>query len=1241
MLNLIPLIKQPKIQTCAQFALPLRHASPNFGFRVSDFFRPWAFGFLIFCLTSMFLSLTSLTASAAGTWAPLAHAPPAGLNNSLLLSDGTVICGDGGSGWYRLTPDIHGSYVNGTWSPIASTRYTRLFYSSNVLTNGYVYVAGGEYGTGRDRAELYNPLNDTWTEIPRPSSSPVFSDAVSKILPNGNVLQGTTGGNVWIYNPTLNTITAGASARNQNEACWVKLTNDCVLTVDAFGTQSEHYVPSLNAWYNDGTVPVSLYGYGGEMGAGFVLPNGNVFYIGGTTHTAIYTPGASVTAAGTWVAGPEMVFGGVGLGAVDAPAAMMPNGKILCALGTTNGFGSTTSFYEYDYAANSFSQVNGPTGLTLNTAPFTTTMLQLPDGGIFYIAGQGSTQTYIYTPDGTPLPAGQPAINSITQNLDGSYHLIGTGLNGISGGAAYGDDWQMDSNYPLIRMTNLVTGNIYYARSYRWSSTSVMTGNRLVTTEFSLPPTLPLGSYSLVVSANGNLSAPLSFNYFPPPAPTGLSALIGDTQLGLSWNAVPGATSYNVLRTMRSGLYYTTVATVTGTNYTDTGLLNGVTYYYVVTAVGSGGPSPYSSELAATSFGAPAVPTSLIAIPASYVGVNLSWNAVPGASAYNVKRSTTSGGPYTTIANRANPDCTDTNVSTGTTYYYVVSAVSAGGESENSAQSSATPGTTGDIPNGLAANWRFDDGAGTTAVDSSGNNNTGTLLNSPTWVLPGRIGAAELSFNATNLQSVTANNSASLNMSSAITIAAWINPIDWNGNRRIVQKGNSDNQYRFLAEGGVLKFHLNGVGTLSTPLPTSNLWTHVAATWNGSTMLIYTNGQMQGSLATGGSITATTDPLAIGKKNTSGSAGDYWNGQLDEVRIYNRALSLGEINIIAHNGDAPPAAPTGLGAVPTNSQVTLSWNASAAASSYNIKRATINGGPYTTVGASFSPTYTDGGLANGTIYYYVVSAVNYTNESANSSQVTVRPGIGAVFFVNANYSGTASQALAAGNYTLAQLQAAGVANDTASSCRLPNGWTAIIYQNDGFSGTSWTLTSDTPNFTGYSGLNDAMSSCRLIAPALPGTPANLAATAGDTQVGLRWNPSSGASLYSVKRSVTTGGPYALVASTTGTNCTDTAVTNGTAYYYIVSAANVSGESAASSEVGATPFAAPIILTVVTTTNNQFTLQFQAVNGRTYIVQTSTDLAGWTPIYTNQAGGSVFLFTDTNTVDQERFYRVKQ
>src|SRR5256885_16814582 len=71
----------------------------------------------LFFLVLLAMSL-SLSAHAGGTWAPLAHPPPAGLNNALLLSDGTVMAGDGGQNWYRLTPDIHGSYVNGTWTTL-------------------------------------------------------------------------------------------------------------------------------------------------------------------------------------------------------------------------------------------------------------------------------------------------------------------------------------------------------------------------------------------------------------------------------------------------------------------------------------------------------------------------------------------------------------------------------------------------------------------------------------------------------------------------------------------------------------------------------------------------------------------------------------------------------------------------------------------------------------------------------------------------------------------------------------------------------------------------------------------------------------------------------------------------------------------------------------------------------------------------------------------------------------------
>src|SRR3984957_13753348 len=80
----------------------------------------------------------------------------------------------------------------------------------------------------------------------------------------------------------------------------------------------------------------------------------------------------------------------------------------------------------------------------------------------------------------------------------------------------------------------------------------------------------------------------------------------------------------------------------------------------------------------------------------------------------------------------------------------------------------------------------------------------------------------------------------------------------------------------------------------------------------------------------------------------------------------------------------PPATPTGLAATPSNHQVSLTWNTATTASSYNVKRSTTSGGPYTRVANATVSNDTDIGLANGTTYYYVVSAVNANGESANS-----------------------------------------------------------------------------------------------------------------------------------------------------------------------------------------------------------------------------------------------------------------
>ena len=148
-----------------------------------------------------------------------------------------------------------------------------------------------------------------------------------------------------------------------------------------------------------------------------------------------------------------------------------------------------------------------------------------------------------------------------------------------------------------------------------------------------------------------------------------------------------------------SGGPYVTVGCPTSTSATDTGLTNGTTYYYVVSAAFTGGPnaggeSANSSETSATTVtSAPLTPTGLTATPGNGQ-VALAWNASSGATSYRLKRATTSGGPYTLVASPTSTSLTDTGLTNGTTYFYVVSAVNSGGESPDSPQVSARPQAT-------------------------------------------------------------------------------------------------------------------------------------------------------------------------------------------------------------------------------------------------------------------------------------------------------------------------------------------------------------------------------------------------------------------------------------------------------------------------------------------------------------------------------------------------------------------
>nr|AIY28331.1 putative lytic polysaccharide monooxygenase [Paenibacillus curdlanolyticus] len=204
-----------------------------------------------------------------------------------------------------------------------------------------------------------------------------------------------------------------------------------------------------------------------------------------------------------------------------------------------------------------------------------------------------------------------------------------------------------------------------------------------------------------------------------PAAPTGLTATAGNGQVSLTWSPSSGAASYTVKRSTTSGGPYTNVTTVATSSYVDTSVTNGTTYYYVVSATNAAGSSANSTQASATPANStttqpPAAPTGLTTM--GHDGhVMLSWTASTGATSYTVKRSTTSGGPYTNVANVTTNSYTDMSVTNGTTYYYVVSASNAGGSSANSAQASATPTAGSTMPSDIVVQYKTGD---TNATDN-------------------------------------------------------------------------------------------------------------------------------------------------------------------------------------------------------------------------------------------------------------------------------------------------------------------------------------------------------------------------------------------------------------------------------------------------------------------------------------------------------------------------------------------
>jgi hypothetical protein len=472
----------------------------------------------------------------AGTWTPLTHQLNLfdGIANPILLTDGTVLVQDAGfNDWYRLTPDRNGSYVNGTWTQIAAAPYNPLYHSTQVLPDGRMVIEGGEYlctpatcnPVWTNLGAIYDPVANAWTPVNPPDGWQTIGDAQSVVLANGTYMQANccTDQQALLDPRTLTWTPTGANKFDPNdEEGWTLLPSGAVLTVDAYvpippfpyipdGTNSELYNPWSGTWSSAGSTRVQLWdssaACGGEnaasfeLGPGVLMPDGEVFYSGsnscGAGNTAIYD-----SYRRTWRAGPQFPGGN---DVADGPAALEPNGKVLIM--ASPGFGNTpVTFFEWD--GRHLQTVPGTPNAPMDSS-FYGNMLVLPTGQI--LLTDFSNDIEVYTPVGGPDPDWRPVVVFTPPVLTPgrSYPLAGIRLGGMSQGAAYGDDVQAATNFPVVRITNLRTGHVFYGRTHDFSSVAVAS-REISWTRFDVPADQEPGLSRLEVVASGIASQPVT-----------------------------------------------------------------------------------------------------------------------------------------------------------------------------------------------------------------------------------------------------------------------------------------------------------------------------------------------------------------------------------------------------------------------------------------------------------------------------------------------------------------------------------------------------------------------------------------------------------------------------------------------------------------------------------------------------------------------------------------------------------
>ncbi|HVQ90242.1 MAG TPA: LamG-like jellyroll fold domain-containing protein [Mycobacteriales bacterium] len=786
-----------------------------------------------------------------------------------ILPDGTLLINGGqastAQGGYGIVDNNFFNPVTQAWSTAPSMHYRRWYPTMTPLADGRQLTTSGSQQTLTDIAripEVYDPVARTWTALPS-AEAPIPYYPFMYVLPNGKIAQ-------------VGATEEATDTKVLDPATWTWTVTD-PRVIDA--GSSAMYAPGkiLKAGTSsDGNTPVrpsSAAAYAIDMTTAApawrqvasmaypraflnltVLPDGTVLATGGESTADGVNAANAVKAAEVWSPATETW---TTLASMQRPrlyhsiGMLLPDGRVLVSGGGNDGAVPNEPNYEIFSPPYLFKGARP----TITSAPSTI---------------QYASDFSVATPDAADI-----------------------------------------ASVRLIRPASVTHGFDENAQSIELPFTRTA-GGLTVTAPANANLAVP-GNYLLFLVNSKGVPAVAPFTRLPAPwedrqAPTAPASLTATGTVGaatLSWPAATdnlSVTGYRVYRSTASGFTPAAgnqVGAPTGTSYVDSGLAAG-TYYYRVSAVdGAGNIGPPSPEASATATADTTAPSVAVIAPAAGATVAGTVAVTAGASddvavaGVQLFRDGVALGaeitaaPYTASWN--------TNLVGNGSHTLTAQARDTSGNLRTSGSVTVTVANAG--PAGLIAAYGFNEGTGSTVTDASGGGNNGTLTGT-SWSTTGRSGGA-LSFNGT-AGWVTVADTAALHLTTGMTVEAWVRPASTSGWRSVLTKertgGLSYALYGYANSGKPPAVYGNTGGSDSGasagPALPLNAWSHLAGTYDGSTLRLYVNGVQVATQALTGSLLASTAPLRIGGNSVWG---EYFSGLIDEVRVYNRALSPAEI----------------------------------------------------------------------------------------------------------------------------------------------------------------------------------------------------------------------------------------------------------------------------------------------------------------------------------------------------------